>query len=54
MQQRPGQIVTKYQFSTPRSKAWVVPKNIIAGFKKCGVYPFNPDAIVIGTPAWWN
>ena len=28
----------------------MVPANIVSGFKKCGVYPFNPDAIAIHTP----
>jgi hypothetical protein len=27
----------------------MVPSNIVSGFRKCGVYPFNPDAIVIDT-----
>lgn len=53
MQQHPGQIVTKYQFSTLFNEAWmksIVPANIVSGFKKCGVHPFNPDAIAIHTP----
>ena len=53
MQQHPGQIVTKYQFSTLFHEAWMkamVPTNIVSGFRKCGVYPFNPDAIVSDTP----
>ena len=28
----------------------LVPTNIVSVFRKCGTYPFNPDAIVIGTP----
>ena len=28
----------------------MVPTNIVLGFRKCGIYPFNPDAIVLGTP----
>ena len=28
----------------------MVPVNIVSGFKKCDVYPFNPDAIAIHTP----
>ena len=28
----------------------IVPANIVSRFKKCGVYPFNPDAIAIHTP----
>ena len=28
----------------------MVPANIVSGFKKCDVYPFNPDAIAIHTP----
>ena len=36
MQQHPGQIVTKYQFSTLFNEAWMksmVPANIVSGFK---------------------
>ena len=28
----------------------MVPANIVSGFKKCGVHPFNHDAIAIHTP----
>ena len=48
LQQNPGRVITRFQFSALFSKAWgtaVSPSNIIAGFRKCGVYPFNPSAI---------
>ena len=48
MQENPGSVITKYQFSTLFSKAWykaIQPQNLIAGFKKCGIYPYNPEAI---------
>ena len=40
--------VTKKEFSkvvkTPFEKAFSIP-NVKAGFKKCGIYPFNPDVV---------
>jgi len=26
----------------------MIPENICSGFKKCGIYPFNPNAIDCG------
>ena len=43
-----GRVITK--FNLLFSQAWLkylVPGNIIAGFKKCGVYPYDPNAIVL-------
>ena len=51
MQSNPGKVVTKYQFSELLSKAWnktMTPSTICAGFKKSGVFPFNPEAIDCG------
>ena len=48
LQQNPGRIITRFQFSALFTKAWsmaVSPSNIIAGFRTCRVYPFNPLAI---------
>ena len=48
MQSNPGKVVTKYQFSDLLNKAWsktMTPSTICAGFKKCGIFPFNPKAI---------
>ena len=48
MQENPGSVITKYQFSALFSKAWykaIQPQNLIAGFTKCGIYPYNSDAI---------
>ena len=48
MQSNPGKVITKYQFSPLLSEAWMAtmtPANICSGFRKCGVYPFNPNAI---------
>ena len=50
MQENPGSVVTKYQFSLLFSKAWykaIQPQNIISGFVKAGIHPFNPDAISV-------
>jgi hypothetical protein len=49
-QRNPGRIVTKFNFCGLFSKAWyqaVTPSNIIAGFHKAGVYPYNPCAVAI-------
>lgn len=48
MQDNPGRVVTKYQFSSLFSTAWYKaarPANIVAGFRKVGVYPYDPMAI---------
>ena len=48
MQSNPTMTITKYQFSGLLKQAWgktMVPTTIYAGFHKCGVYPFNLDAI---------
>ena len=53
IQSHPGRVITKYYFSELFSKAWlrtVVPANIISGFKCCGVYPFNPRAVLDHDP----
>ena len=50
IQQNPGRVITKYNFNGLFSKAWlnaVTPANLIAGFRKCGVYPFNASAIAV-------
>lgn len=50
MQDNPGRVVTKYQFSSLFSTAWyktVRPENIIAGFRKVGVCPFDSSAIAV-------
>ena len=47
MQNNPGHIVTKYQFSPLFAKAWykaIHPENLVAGIFKAGVFPFNPKA----------
>jgi len=49
-QNHPGEVITKYNFSKLFSKAWLKSlsaQNLIAGFKNCGVYPFNRAAIQI-------
>ena len=53
IQSNPGRIITKYQFSELFSKSWlktIVPANIISGLKHCGVYPFNPRAVLDHDP----
>ena len=50
MQENPGHVVTKYSFSPLFAEAWykdIYPGNLVAGFVKAGVCPFNPEAIKI-------
>ena len=50
MQDNPGRVVTKYQFSSLFSTAWyktIRPETIISGFRKVGVCPFDSSAIVV-------
>ena len=50
-QSHPNQTITKYQFSSLLNEAWsktMTTSTICAGFRKCGVYPFNPKAIDCG------
>lgn len=52
MQNNPGRVVTKYQFSPLFAEAWykaIRPGNLVAGFVKASVCPFNPEAIKIPT-----
>ena len=49
-QKNPGKIITKFNFNMLFSQAWLkslIPSNIIAGFKTCGVYPYNNAAIAV-------
>ena len=43
-------VISKREFSrvlkSPLNKSFSIP-NIKAGFRKCGIYPFNPDAIAV-------
>ena len=53
MQDNPGRVVTKYQFSALFSQAWykaIKPDNIISGFQKAGICPFNPKAVAAPPP----
>ena len=46
----PGVVINKYNFSGLFAKAWLLAltlANIVSGFKKCGIYTFNRNAIVI-------
>lgn len=48
LQKYPGVVISKLNFSRVFSAAWMkalTPENITAGFRKCGVYPFNRHAI---------
>lgn len=50
MQNNPGRTVTKYQFSALFSVAWykaIKAENLVSGFRKAGIYPYNANAIRI-------
>ena len=54
LQSNPGKVITKFNFNSLFSKAWlsaVTPANVMAGFKTCGVYPFNSSAIGVSMDA---
>ena len=41
-------MISKLKFSLLFAEAWLkalTPVNIVAGFRKCGIYPFNREAI---------
>lgn len=47
-QRNPGKVITRFSFNKLFSQAWlksVNPSNLIAGFKVCGVYPVNRQAV---------
>ena len=49
----PGRVVTKFLFSKLFSEAWgkgMTISNIVSGFRRTGVYPFNPNAILDRLP----
>ena len=44
----PGKVITKFNFNSLFSQAWLkslVPANLISGFKTCGIYPLNRNAV---------
>ena len=52
-QNNPGKIITRFNFNSLFSQAWlraVNPANIIGGFKRSGVCPYDPTAVRIGGP----
>ena len=49
-QTNPGKVISKLNFNSVFRSAWlnaVTPANICGGFRKAGVYPYNPDAVEI-------
>ena len=51
MQKHAGQVITKYNFSALLNKAWMAtmtPTNICSGFRTCGIYPYDRNAIKCG------
>ncbi len=53
-QANPGRTITKFNFSSLFAQAWcraVSPSNVIAGFRRAGVYPLNKDVIVVPEPS---
>ena len=48
MMKFPGRVVTSDSISSLVGEAWphaFTPLNVLGGFKKCGIYPFNPGQI---------
>ena len=48
MSKHPGQVITNYMLASMVSEAWpqaLTLLNIMSGFKKTGIYPFNPGKI---------
>ena len=44
----PGVVISKLKFSALFSQAWLMaltPGNIVTGFRKCGIYPFDRQVI---------
>ena len=53
IQSSPGKVITKYNFSELFSKAWLrtcLPEVICSGFKKSGIIPFDPNALIRRCP----
>ena len=53
IQSHPGRIITKYHFNEIFSMAWskgLVPASVFSGFKTCGIYPFDPKAVLHHDP----
>ena len=49
VQENPTIVITKYHFSPLLHESWfkaMIPSSIINGFKYCGIYPFNPQAVL--------
>ena len=49
-QKNPDSVVTKFNFCRIFSKAWcnvVTPGNVMSGFQRAGVFPFNPSAVSV-------
>ena len=48
IQKHPGKAISKFNFNKLFSQAWLkslIPANLIAGFKTCGIYPFDRNAV---------
>ena len=49
LQSNPSKVITKYNVSALLNTAWMktmTPQTIVNGFRSCGVYPFNPRAVL--------
>ena len=49
-QKNPGKVISKLNFCSVFKPAWhnaIIPSNIINGFKKAGVFPFNRHAVTV-------
>ena len=56
-QKNPGLVVSKYNFCGIFREAWlksITLTNVISGFRKAGIYPFNRDKILLSTDNFDN
>ena len=51
VQRNPGKVITKYDFSPLLHETWnntMILTDIVAGFRRSGIYPINPKALDYG------
>ena len=49
LQNHAGAIISKYNFCEFFTETWLLaltPSNVVSGFYKCGIHPFNPNTIL--------
>ena len=51
MQQNPGRVITKYQFSPLEAEAWLKAMSPSSIIRDTGIYPYNLDAVLHKVPS---